>query len=124
MVSIVVGTFSGLKKELWSVERTELGIHDREGLLPLALLNNLIGQELFQALAELALLQRGDVLYSGRGRREPVQALQLQSITRKDLVSVLSSSIAAARRGGWCSQLVRPLGGLKLLPEVTARELG
>jgi hypothetical protein len=61
--------------------RTKLGVDDGECLLVLALLDYLLGEELLQPLAQLALLKGRDVLHRGRGGRETMQALELKPNT-------------------------------------------
>lgn len=62
---------------------TEFWVGHQQRLLSLSLVDNFIRQELLQALADLALLQRGVILYCRGGRGEPMQRLQLQALRQK-----------------------------------------
>ena len=56
--------------------RTELGVDNNHGFFPLALLNDLFCQKLFEALSKLSLLHRGDIFNSNRGRGESMNGLE------------------------------------------------
>ena len=62
---------------------TKRGVEDRQLLLGLALVHNLLRQELLKRLAELLLLQCGDLLYRHCGGGEAVDGLQLEPEGRR-----------------------------------------
>jgi hypothetical protein len=65
---------------------TKLGVYDMQLLLELALLYNLLREELLQALSKFAILKRSDILNCSCGRREPMQAFQFQPSPRDYII--------------------------------------
>lgn len=63
--------------------RTQFALRDQKRLLSLAFLHNLFRQELFQALADLTFLNRGNFFDSRRSGREPMQSAKFQPLHPK-----------------------------------------
>lgn len=55
-----------------------MGVNNDEGLLALALIDDLLGEKVLQALAQLSVLQGSNILYGGRGGMESMYRLELE----------------------------------------------
>lgn len=55
-----------------------MGVNNDEGLFALALIDDLLGEKVLQALAQLSVLQGSNILHGGRGGMESMYRLELE----------------------------------------------